>query len=137
MVRPSPYPHSQRCGCLACRKVHKQRKVGYERGVRLWVPPTATVRRLRHLAWMGHSTILLGERLGMRASAVSRLMAGNGAVVHVETEAAVERVYLDLWNVEGISPWSKAMARRKGWAPAGAYDDLANPREKPKGLVQA
>lgn len=97
-----------------------------------WVSPLGASRRLQALAVMGWSGPMLAERTGVPLKTLDNLRVGKGtrvARVHVE---AVERVYEELWNVDGGNLIAKGVARKRGWLPPMAWDDDAidEPEEK-------
>lgn len=87
------------------------------------VPSAGTTRRLRALAFMGHSAGALAARLALADYAVRRLQSGQPAEVPAALAAAVAAVYDDLWDVRGPSARSARVAIRRGFVPALAWDD--------------
>lgn len=94
------------------------------------VDGTGTRRRLRALVAGGWPQARLAERLGVCRSNFGKVIHGAGPVL-ASTERAARRVYDELWRPDprehGVDnqAYSRArnLARGKGWAPVGAWDD--------------
>lgn len=109
--------------------------LGTRRGDAVMVPAVGVQRRLQHLALMGWSTSRLAEELGVTQQMVSLLMLGRTHQIHVTTFEGVVRFFSAHWQEDGGSTRAKGYARRNGYVPAAAWDDIDNPRERPKGVA--
>ena len=109
--------------------------LGTRRGDAVMVPAVGVHRRLQHLALMGWSTSRLAEELGVTQPMVSLLMLGRTRQTHVTTFERVVRFFSAHWQVDGGSNRAKGYARRNGYVTAAAWDDIDNPRERPKGVA--
>lgn len=106
------------------------------------VDATGTRRRIQALAAAGWPLNRIARELGWRRSKVS-LVLGTFERVTVPTALAVRALYEQLWDkpcpaangneAAGIRK-AKAHARRMGWAPPAAWDDIDDPRDRPKGV---
>jgi hypothetical protein len=85
---------------------------------------TGSSRRLRALAVGGWPTRDLARCLGARdPSTVQDIAAGRCSTIRLRTAVAIEELYDELWDRPGPSPRTAAIAARKGWLPALAWDD--------------
>ena len=109
--------------------------LGTRAGDAVMVPAVGVHRRLQHLALMGWSTSRLAEELGVTQQMVSLLTAGRTRETHVTTFERVVRFFSAHWQEDGGSTRAKGYARRNGYVPAAAWDDIDNPRERPKGVA--
>ncbi|SEN87898.1 hypothetical protein [Nonomuraea pusilla] len=105
------------------------------------VDATGTRRRLQALMYAGWSANTLADMVGLERLAIRKLM--DRPRVRVFTARAVRKVFADLCNrmppcearYERASVTrAQRHARAQGWAPAMAWDDIDDPREKPKGI---
>jgi len=80
-------------------------------------------RRLRALAFMGHSTAALAGRMGVPGRVVRRLQRGAPREVPAALAAQVAALYDDLWDVSGGSASSAREAQRKNWCPPLGWDE--------------
>jgi hypothetical protein len=87
------------------------------------VPSAGTRRRLQALAFMGHGADGLAGRLDTGEHVIRCLQRGQPAEVPAAFAAAVAALYDELWDVRGPSARSARTARRRGFAPALAWDD--------------
>ena len=109
--------------------------LGTRAGDAVMVPAVGVQRRLQHLALMGWSTSRLAEELGVTQQMVSLLMLGRTHQIHVTTFEGVAGFFSAHWQEDGGSTRAKGCARRNGYVPAAAWDDIDNPRERPKGVA--
>ena len=109
--------------------------LGTRAGDAVMVPAVGVHRRLQHLALMGWSAGRLAGELGVTQQMVSLLMIGKTRQVHVTTFEKVRVFFSANWQDDGGSTRAKGYARRNGYVPAAAWDDIDNPRERPKGVA--
>jgi len=104
--------------------------------------PTGTVRRLRGLVAEGWPIPYLAERLGTSSTTLQQRLRDEVSVVKSETRAKVIALTKELGKTTpprrtGKGVWGReryrAYAKAKGWAPLASWDDIDNPRERPKG----
>ncbi|MFI7691732.1 hypothetical protein ACIBQ6_21875 [Nonomuraea sp. NPDC049655] len=107
------------------------------------VDSTGTRRKLQALMYMGWSAQVLTERLGMDRSFIRRVM--NRSQVEGVTARAVQDLFAELSIVgppvrtryeRASATRAQRYARERGWVSALAWDDIDNPKEKPKGLAR-
>ncbi|WP_125633580.1 hypothetical protein [Nonomuraea sp. WAC 01424] len=107
------------------------------------VDATGTRRRLQALVFMGWSAQLLAERLGMERSFIRKVM--DRPQVEGVTARAVQDLFAEMSIVgppvrtryeQASATRAQRYARERGWVSALAWDDIDNPKEKPKGLVR-
>jgi transcriptional regulator with XRE-family HTH domain len=91
---------------------------------RALVPSGPTVRRLQALAAAGWTLQALADRLGVWRQHVSVVQSGDRELVRADTARAVARVYRDLHMTPGPNRHTAARARRRGWLPPLAWDDI-------------
>jgi hypothetical protein len=87
------------------------------------VPSAGTSRRLQALAFIGHSPDVLASRLATGEHVIRSLQRGRPAAIPAAFAAAVAALYDELWDVRGPSARSARASRRRGFAPALAWDD--------------
>lgn len=100
-----------------------------------------SIRRLRALVAMGWSQSRLAQRLDMEQTNFGGIIHGDRFEILVSTAKRVEALFDELWDQpppaethhQKISvSRSKTYAKSHGWAPPAAWDDIDDPREKPK-----
>lgn len=101
-----------------------------------------SVRRLQALAAMGWSQNRLAKIFGMQTANFGNVIHGRNEGITVKTAKRIDEVFTDLWDKTpdavtrfeqaGITR-AKREATAKGWATAAAWDDIDDPKEKPKG----
>lgn len=137
-------PQSDAAPCPACRSAHAE----YRRRLRarryigrvdaLYIDATGTTRRIRALQALGWPLYLLDQELG---HGDGRQRGGCNYVhnltrqprVHIDTAAKIDALFRRLSMSVGPSGRARAVARRKGYAPPLAWDDIDDPDEQPKG----
>ena len=133
------------CRCLPCRaRANSRTKLAYRvrrdvTGGNRRISSLGVARRLQALATLGWSVDLLATHLGMTHMQVSELRARKRANVYLSTHKRVAEMYRELAFVPAMdrgraSTQVALHAKRKGWAPPLAWDDIDNPRERPKGV---
>lgn len=138
--------HGCRCGqCKQWRRdsyaetadFYKQKR--HMAGHDVCVPAWPTIRRLRALACLGWSSAQIADRIGFSEIHVSRTRRGvNGDDVRVSFATAVDKTYRALCMQKRDTHHGRktmTIARKNGWLPPLAYDDIDNPHEQPKGAA--
>ncbi len=98
-----------------------------------FIPALGTRRRLQALAAIGHSSTELGRRLGCTGANVRKIRAA--ATVLRPTAARIHRLFAELAMTPGVgaeAAMTRAHARRAGWWPPLAWDDIDDPAETPR-----
>jgi hypothetical protein len=102
------------------------------------VDALGTRRRVQSLAWVGWSIPQLATRAGIDKQSLHRAMRHDQ--VTAGTATAIRTLYDRLWNVTPSAPGRHAataitrarnLARRHGWHPPMAWDDIDDPNETP------
>lgn len=99
------------------------------------VPAVGLVRRVEALAVLGWSNREVAARAGVSRAHLQQTRSGKFSTVLLSTHQKIDAVYRELmWTVcdSHGSKWTRAHAKRAGYAPAAAWDDIDNPRERPK-----
>lgn len=106
-----------------------------------FVQATGTMRRLQDLALRGFGAAELATLSGIEKHTITEVRAGTRTFVRTTTADAIEALHKRL---EGQAPTLTSVrgrtatitiARRNGYAPLAAWDDINNKRERPKGIV--
>lgn len=87
------------------------------------VASLGSVRKLRALAALGHSSRLLASRSGLSQSLVLAMLAGEIKNIRPQTKAAVDALFKQMAMTPGTNRTAAMRAARKGWAPPLAWDD--------------
>lgn len=97
------------------------------------VPIVGTQRRLRALAALGWSWQSLADEAGMEKRTLERLATAARPTVQPKTHDRIAALYERLSMTFGPNPRARNYARRQGWAPPMAWDDvnLDNPAGTP------
>lgn len=96
------------------------------------VDSSGTRRRLQALMLSGHTRSSIGAEIGVSDSTVGEYMSPDRKSVTSRTAFAVAEVCGRWWDVPGPSAVTAARARRSGWVPFLAWDDIDNPDEVPR-----
>lgn len=91
----------------------------------LLVDATGTIRRIRALHALGWPAHEIARR-GPWTTGEAVLEIAGRARVQRTTAETVAAIYDDLCMTPGPSPWTRAHARRNGWAVPLAWDDIDN-----------
>lgn len=94
-----------------------------ERATSSSIDGTGTRRRLQALVAIGWSHRALGDRMGMTAPNLGRVIHGYCDQVLVRTARQVAELYDDLSMTPGPDPRSAARAAAAGWSPPLCWDD--------------
>lgn len=133
---PARYNH-HRCRCVPCVRAKKRREIDYLTGTRYYVSAAGSRRRLQALACMGWSMRELGERSGVNLRTLDHWRAGRTTRMHPEHADIIANLFRQLWDQPGPSHITKGWARKHGWAPPLAWDNIDDEHEQPKGLRYA
>ena len=93
------------------------------------VDATGTHRRLRALSAMGWPLTEVARRLDLPASTVGTIAASASVGTTVATRDAVAALYEDLAGTLGPSDLGRLRARKRGWLPPLAWDDIDTDEE--------
>lgn len=88
-------------------------------------------RRVRALVALGWSLTEQARRLGVHLQRVQLLSSGRQNLITEATAHAVDALFEQLCAVPGGSVRARNDARRKGWLPPLAWDDIDNPHDEP------
>lgn len=130
--------------CQPCLDAHatyhrKLRAKHYlKRSDSLYVDSLGTQRRLMALARMGWSFAEIGRVIDAGWTCPSRQLYNLLAQkrVHIDTRERIYAVYEQLSHLPGPSRTAATRARKKGWAPPMAWDDIDDPNDYPKGVLK-
>lgn len=95
------------------------------------VPAIGTARRIQAMAYQGWAIKQTASMAGCSWSYLFELLRGDYATMPREIAEAVEKLARKLHGIPGPSGQSRAAARRNGWAPLAAWDDINDPCELP------
>lgn len=96
------------------------------------VPAGPYTRRLRCLAARGWRTDDIAEHSELGPAQIKKIMTGISSGITQRTAYHIDQVFEKLWWRDGPSSLAGVRARNRGWAVAGAFDDIDNMDEKPK-----
>lgn len=95
-----------------------------------------TVRRARALAAIGWPGVDIQHEAGLAKKTVVRLLRGDLVTTEHATRRAIADVYDRLWATRPErskhTVRAERRAAREGWAPPMAWDNVDDPRERPK-----
>lgn len=107
-----------------------------------WQPRTGSIgaqRRLQGLAWLGWDGALIASRLGVSRQAVYKLRAGLTSSTQAATSRKLDAVFRELCSrprpVGKQAERARKLARTNGWLSPWVWDDIDDPHELPKGLL--
>nr|BEK68804.1 hypothetical protein KPHV_60310 [Kitasatospora purpeofusca] len=109
-------------------------------GTKALRPPTGTRRRMQALVAAGWPSSALAERLGLDRQFTHQLLYREHENVALQTELAVKALFGQIHTVRpetaGIHPTlakrARLLAERRGWHPAGVWDDMDDPAAEPQ-----
>lgn len=101
---------------------------------RLQLPPHGVARRLQALNALGYPTRLLAAEVGTTQEVICDHLRAERKYVLAPTDRRVRDVYDRLCMTPGPSEISAKIARRNGYAPPLAWDDIDDPNEQPEGV---
>lgn len=109
-------------------------------GSRRYWTPIGVQRRAQALSAIGWSSVEISRRSGIDMEAIKRLRVREIVFVRSYVAEAIVALYNDLHMTPApagrAATLTLAVARRHGWAPPLAWDDIDDPDEKPKGAGQ-
>ena len=117
--------------CLAAKARYDKRSY-HERshGITRSIDNTGFIRRIRALQAMGWSFNDIAQRIGIPRTCLTA-KTRNHTRVYVSTFRRMVAVYDELSMIPGPSIRSINAAKRNGWAPPLAWDDIDDPDERP------
>lgn len=91
-----------------------------------------STRRLRALAWLGHSWTDVGNRTGMTQDRLGVIANARIDVIRPDEALAIAAAYRELSIKPGRMKQIATCARNKGWDGPLAWDDIDDPDAKPE-----
>lgn len=123
----SGYTH-HRCRQDCCRRAktrdQKTRRLAELYGVQYTLPAWPLQRRTQALACLGWSPTALETETGVSYRVIDEIRAGRQARANTKTDRALRAGYDRLCMTIGPAPRTAAHARRQGWAPPLAWNDI-------------
>ena len=121
------------CRCPGAREAYRlyRKRRETNRLPSPFVPSLGTARRLRSLVAAGHSWKQLSAELGLSLTWTRRLALDEDGTIRRTTAERVEALFTRLALVPGDSPHAFTVARKNGWAPPLAWDDIDDPEAEP------
>jgi hypothetical protein len=92
-------------------------------------------RRTQALGRLGHTTDVIAAAAGRGATTIVKIQNGFTCTVTPAIEEDIHRAWVALSNKPGVSAVAAKRAAKLGWAPPLAWDDIDDPRERPKGVA--
>lgn len=128
------------CRCEPCRDAavlarKRYRLRALERGGPLTTDPTGTVRRVQALVALGWPVRLIAEEANVNEKSLRTFMYSPGDTVTVTRAEAIAVVFERLCMTRGPSKASATIARKRGYVPPLAWDDIDDPNEVPEGVA--
>jgi len=128
------------CRCAECIEGINERQFYYRHMKRagryrapVIIPALGTHRRLQALAVLGWSASHVAARVGMSGARMRQIVAADR--ITKENAVRIGSVYEELWNVEAprssATNRTRSRARRLGWLPPMAWDDIDTDPEPP------
>lgn len=115
-------------------RYRKRRKLDALRGRPRSVLAIGTLRRVQALNALGYASTQIAEEAGLSIATLRSIGYHDAQTIHRTTADAVARAYERLCMTRpegGYAHRSRNMARRKGWLPPLAWDDIDDPDERP------
>lgn len=130
-----------KCRCDECRAANtaqarewRERRRTIPGGV-LLIDKTSTIRRVRALQALGWTLTHIAQEGGWcDGGSLMRLRSPKTGRVHVDTALRIAGVYRKLSGTPGPSERTRSYARRMGWAPPLAWNNINDPSEVPQGV---
>ncbi|MFC3504834.1 hypothetical protein ACFOOK_28235 [Micromonospora krabiensis] len=121
------------CRCPHARNANriyeKRRREG--RNTPRLIDATGTHRRIQALWALGHTSTTIGEAAGLSEHHVQRIVYAREFVTY-NTWQLIDGAFRTLSTVPGTSDRTRSRARKAGYAPPLAWDDIDDPDEQPK-----
>lgn len=101
-----------------------------------WVDAVGSCRRLRAMAVNGWTMKALASRCSLADQTLGDIASGRRAQIWASTAQEIRSLFTQMWNKQppegtlrerraaGIA---RSIAKRNGWMPVGAWDDIDNP----------
>lgn len=102
-------------------------------------PAVGLIRRVRALVAIGYNIDHIAAESGVCDCVISRLRRGIGQHATLPIGIALAEAYerLCMSPVEGwVAGKQRRWARKNGWAPPLAWDDIDNPKARPLGITR-
>lgn len=139
--RPAGYDAGCREACCRAAAAAYVRQLRYDnilgRPPRT-VPGIGAQRRVQALVAIGYTFRDISERLGLGHDRARQIAVLERKYIRTTTAENVRNLYDALSMTPAPDGWhasyARAVARRNGWAPPLAWDDIDNPDENPRGL---
>lgn len=108
-------------------------------GYRLRTPNTGAMRRIQALAAIGWTQKEIAARVGCAQLTINRLAQGKYLTLHLDLDKRIRQTYAELCvqprRDSADARRAIAWARRNGWVPPLAWDNIDDPKERPKGAA--
>jgi hypothetical protein len=126
------------CKCVPCSRTKKAK----DHGLRFRVPALGSTRRLRAAATLGYSLQDIHNATGIPSTTLTSIRRGGrdytrkGPLMIDRHYAITIKRWYDKHQITEAEPgwtttWSKNIAKKYGWAPPMAWQDITNPQEQP------
>lgn len=134
---PKTYTH-QGCRCASCvaaqtRSVKRWRVITRDGSQPITVPVVGTLRRLQALGCNGWTLVDIARESSTSVDTLKRIVYGEIERCWPSTASAVALAYERLCMTQApagrYATRRKTLARRNGWAPPLAWDDIDNDAE--------
>lgn len=127
--------------CDPCKRAaalyENERRLEQMAGGRRTVSDTGTARRVQALVALGYTFRQIGAALGLSHD-VARKWAWGQSYIRTTTAAKVAVLYeewsMKLPEASQGAAYARTTARRAGWAPPLAWDDIDDENERPMGV---
>ncbi len=96
------------------------------------IPAEPSIRRVRALCAIGWRVRLVAEMAGLPESTVGSLASGQVKQTRYKVAAAIDSIYDEISGTPGDCQRSRIVAKRKGWLPPLAWDNIDDLTERPK-----
>ena len=95
------------------------------------IPVLGTSRRLQALVTIGYSQAELARRLDTTETVIWRLITGERGQTIASMARRVDELFQELQFIPGDSKRAFNKARKMGWAPPAAWDEIDDPMSEP------
>ncbi|MFG1659041.1 hypothetical protein ACGFIY_21165 [Micromonospora chersina] len=142
--RTSSLPHScadhrdYTAGCAGCQAAGRlryntiYRAKAYGLHQPALISPIGAARRLQGLAAEGHEARDLAGRLDVTCTLLIRWRNPNVTAITRRRHNDIVQLAESLAGTPGPSRLARTIAHRKGWVPVAAWDDIDDPKAKPR-----
>lgn len=123
--------HAAGCRELCCRTPRnldeaRRRKYRDALGIQRRIPALGTQRRIRALMALGWTGRTIADHCGWKSAEAVTEILKDRQFVFLATAAKIASAYDEMSMRVGPSDKNRAEARKKGWAPPLAWDDIDN-----------